>query len=49
MGLGSVHLSARGLSFTWMSANSKERANSDRSRWLVREQGAHKAFFLPSI
>lgn len=39
-GLTSVHLSARGASFAWMSANSKERANSGRGRWLVRVQGA---------
>lgn len=43
-----VHLSAMGVIFTRMSPNSKERANSDRSRWLVREQGAHNGFFFSS-
>lgn len=32
-------MSTRGVSFIWMRPNSKERANSGGSRWLVSEQG----------
>lgn len=37
----------RGVSFIWTSPNSKERANSGRSRCLVRVEGADSAFSFP--
>lgn len=37
----------RGVSFIWRSPNSKERANSGRSRCLVRVEGADSAFSFP--